>query len=220
MIPEKPKTIYHSHLVSRGEVEATIKGDPLESTKKRGEFYTTLTIDGFDHYLIIESDDIKAALTGYRGQTVVLRASGSGKDGQAHLDVEGINVGQTPPPAQQQRAAAPPQRAQGHIPTPAAQPRQQELPQQQEPPPQQRGSTTRQAPTPEELMKDAKASMMQIVNLHLMVAKAVAKYEVPQFKKLTGHDMSEGQQQAATASVFITCERSGMVRQMPTTPLE
>lgn len=68
--------------------------------------------------------------------------------------------------------------------------------------------------------KDARKTVMKIANLHLLCAKAVSDYEAPAFKEATGRDMSESQIQGATASVFITAERSGLVNKMPCNPIK
>lgn len=62
---------------------------------------------------------------------------------------------------------------------------------------------------------DAKRTILQIANLHLLCAKMVDKMEAPAFKKATGSDMSEGQRQGAIASVFIESCKNGLVRSMP-----
>lgn len=69
-------------------------------------------------------------------------------------------------------------------------------------------------------VRAAKQTIIQVLNLHLLITKAVDKMEAPAYKKATGLDMSESQRQAATASIFITCERQGLVRNMPTTLIE
>lgn len=126
-----------------------------------------------------------------------------------------LNGGQQHAPQQaapQQQAQAPQQRPQG----------QQQPPQQQQPPRQQ---TTAPAATDEDrearkALNDAKRTILQITNLHLLCAKVVETVEAPAFKKATGHDMTEGQRQGATASVFIESCKKGLVHAMPTTPLE
>lgn len=71
-----------------------------------------------------------------------------------------------------------------------------------------------------EAMREAKRTIVQIVNLHLLVAKAVEKQEAPNFKKATGMDMTEAQRQGAIGSVFIEACKQGLVRSMPTSPME
>ncbi len=87
-------------------------------------------------------------------------------------------------------------------------------------PPQQ----SRQTPKPQsgehDLIKEAKRTIIQITNLHLLVAKAVDAVEAPRYKEATGMDMTEGQRQAAIASVFIESTKQGLVRNMPCRPLE
>lgn len=69
-------------------------------------------------------------------------------------------------------------------------------------------------------MTEAKRTIMQIANLHLLSAQAVESYEAPAFKKHTGQDMTESQRQGAIASIFIEACRSGLVRNMPTKALD
>ena len=67
---------------------------------------------------------------------------------------------------------------------------------------------------------EAKKTILQITNLHLLCARAVVDYEAPQFKKATGQNMTESMQQGATASIFIESCRNGLHRNMPATALE
>lgn len=126
---------------------------------------------------------------------------------------------------------------------------QQAAPQQQQRPPQQAAATHQQqaastppqqrqqattgqqqaAPTDadeaaaraaRQAMRDAKRTIIQISNLHLLCAKVVATQEAKAYKKATGQDMTEGQQQGATASIFIESCKKGLVHAMPTTLLE
>lgn len=123
----------------------------------------------------------------------------------------------------------------GHQQQPAPQQRPQQQAQQQQQggqqqaAPQQRQQTTSThapAPTDDEAraarkaLNDAKRTILQIVNLHLLCAKVVETVEAPAFKAATGHDMSEAQRQGATASVFIESCKKGLVHSMPNTPLE
>lgn len=66
---------------------------------------------------------------------------------------------------------------------------------------------------------EAKKSILQIANLHMLCARAVVDYEAPAFKKATGQEMTESMQQGATASIFIESCRNGLHRNMPAAPL-
>lgn len=119
--------------------------------------------------------------------------------------------------APQQQAQAPQQRPQG----------QQQPPQQQHAPRQQTTTTHAAAPADDaaerearKALNEAKRTILQITNLHLLCAKVVETVEAPAFKKATGQDMTEGQRQGATASVFIESCKKGLVHAMPTTALE
>ena len=203
-------TIYHSTLVSEGEIEALLNSEPCKSKfpAKDGsvQYYVEMIIAGTKHQLILENDSCRSALTGYKGQTVTIRASGSRDN--ATLDVDGIRVGT-------EQQAAPAQRQQ-----PAPQ-RQTVAPQQHESHPGQSQAPPQQAtaPSSEDTLKEARLTIMQITNLHLLCAKAVSQYEAPNFKKATGEEMSESQRQGAIGSLFIEAARSGLVRQMPTHPI-
>ena len=79
------------------------------------------------------------------------------------------------------------------------------------------------APTqhaPVDQIVEARRSIMQIANLHLLCAKAVAQYEAPAYKRATGADMTESMQQGACASIFIESCRNGLHRSMPTSPMD
>jgi hypothetical protein len=112
---------------------------------------------------------------------------------------------------------------------PPQQPQHQQQPQQSQPaaqqPPQQAATATTQAKpqtksaAPDSVL-EAKRTMMQIANLHLLAAQVVESYEAPAFKKHTGQDMTESQRQGAIASIFIESCRSGLVRNMPTKALD
>jgi hypothetical protein len=112
---------------------------------------------------------------------------------------------------------------------PQQQPQHQQQPQQSQPaaqqPPQQAATATTQAKpqtksaAPDSVL-EAKRTMMQIANLHLLAAQVVESYEAPAFKKHTGQDMTESQRQGAIASIFIESCRSGLVRNMPTKALD
>jgi hypothetical protein len=87
---------------------------------------------------------------------------------------------------------------------------------------QQRNTTTTQPIGDAEaaMIKETKKAIVQIANLHLLCALVVERVEAPAFHTATGVLMSEGQKQAAIASIFIKAERSGLVNEMPKRPLE
>lgn len=119
---------------------------------------------------------------------------------------------------------------------PQHQPQYQQHPQQSQPAPQQghqqpdpdpQATTAKQQPPKQQTkaaapdsVLEAKRTMMQIANLHLLAAQVVESYEAPAFKKHTGQDMTESQRQGAIASIFIESCRSGLVRNMPTKALD
>jgi len=71
-----------------------------------------------------------------------------------------------------------------------------------------------------EKLKDAKRTICQIANLHILCRMAVERQEKPLVKATTGRDMSEGEIQAATSSLFIKADRLGMHAEMPTHPFK
>ena len=72
---------------------------------------------------------------------------------------------------------------------------------------------------PDRRIKDAKASIMQIANLHLICSLSVKRFEVSEYKRRTGEDMPESFQQGAIGSIFIQATRAGLHNTMPTHPL-
>jgi len=110
-------------------------------------------------------------------------------------------------PPRQQQQAAPPQRAQ-------AQPQQRT----QQATPQGNGTTAAQREA-HDSVNEARRTIMQIANLHLLCAVAVDKYEAPEFKRRTSSELSESQRQGAIASIFIESCKCGLVRNMPTNQL-
>jgi len=206
MIDPAKKQIYHSALVSEGEVTALIKSEPLKSKfQKDGKdsYYVLLSINGADHQHTIENDSCRQVLCGLKDQNVILKATGSRDDAQ--IEVHVVNPGQQQVAPRQQ-------------PAPQQSAPQYQAPQQQELAPQQAPQQRQHAPTSD--INSAKLSIMQITNLHLLCAKAVAQYEVPTLKKETGEDMSESQRQGATASIFIESCKSGLSRLMPSHKIE
>jgi hypothetical protein len=116
-------------------------------------------------------------------------------------------------PRQQQRPTTQQQR-------PAEEP----APNLQDPPPP-RERRERPQPTAEERdaeaakkMNEARRTIMQTANLHLICRLAVINYEAPLYKEVTGHTMNEGEVQAATSSIFIKCDKLGLTNSMPTHP--
>lgn len=67
-------------------------------------------------------------------------------------------------------------------------------------------------------IRDVRKTMIQVANLHLLARLSVENYEAKLFKDVTGKDMSEGEIQGATASVFIKCEKIGLHSKMPARP--
>lgn len=86
------KNIYHSALVQAcrddGPQEITLTSDkPLDSKFKDKPPYFSVKYDGEDRYYPIENDDCAEALTGLKGKTVRIMATGSRDD--AAIEVVG-----------------------------------------------------------------------------------------------------------------------------------
>tara|TARA_R110000796_G_C14571530_1_gene435809 strand:- start:43358 stop:44173 length:816 start_codon:yes stop_codon:yes gene_type:complete len=106
--------------------------------------------------------------------------------------------GDEPSAADQQQATAQP-------------PAPQQAPAQHQAPPKKKTATSD--------FKQARKTIVQIANLHLTCAIAAQRMEAPTYCAATGHEMTPEQLQSATASIFIKAERSGLVNDMPTSPL-
>lgn len=87
-------------------------------------------------------------------------------------------------------------------------------------PRQQQAAPAKQPAQQTDGMKEARRTITQITNLHILCSKAVNGYEAPAVKAATGAEMSESQRQGATASIFIEACKNGLVRQMPHTAIK
>jgi len=107
---------------------------------------------------------------------------------------------------------------------PTPQPEHEPEPQQHQQPPQQHDPAPQpeqqQAPAEKahEELAQAKFTLVQVTNLHVLCRMAIEKQEAPLIKRLTGRDMGEGEMQAATSSLFIKMDRLGMHNKMPRKP--
>lgn len=89
------KGIYHSDLVKAGDVTVTITTEGPQKSKYNGKpDWVGFKCDGGDHSYSVENPACGEALTGLKGQTVTLRASGR----EADARIEVISGGK---PAQQ-----------------------------------------------------------------------------------------------------------------------
>lgn len=209
--PDK-KTVYHSALVAAGPMEITITSDVLASKFQGKPNYVSFNHAGKSHQLNLENARCEAALRGRTGQTVTIEASGTREEadiavyapsGQATQPA----AAQQPPrqaPAPQQAAAPPAQRAAAPPQRQEAAPAQAELP---------------TAATPDDPVREAKQTIMQIANLYLECSLCVQKYVAPSYKRLTGEEMSEAKQQAAASSIFIKADKLGLQTRMSHKPM-
>ncbi len=108
------KGIYHSDLVKAGDVTVTITTEGPQKSKYAGKpDWVGFKCDGGqEHTINLENDECGAALTGYKGQTVILR--GSGRAADARIEVFAADE-------QPQQQAAPPPRQQAAPQKPAQQ---------------------------------------------------------------------------------------------------
>ena len=102
-------------------------------------------------------------------------------------------------------------------------PQQQQAPPQQAPPQQQATRPPAQRAEPHSAtssdLADAKRTLVQIANLHVLCRMAVTRQEAPLLKEITGRDLPEGEIQAATSSLFIKADKIGLHTKMPARPV-
>jgi hypothetical protein len=192
------RTIYHSHLVQAGTVEALITGEPQKSKfKKEGKdsYWVGVKIDGSEHQLTIENDVVKEKLTGLRNHMVQLTATGS-RD-EADIDVYDAAGPMKAPPQQ-----PPPSQGQG---------------QRQSAPP---SASKPSARTDKENILFAKRCALQAANAYLIALRA-ARYVRDQSFAESNVPMSDSHFQACTASLFIQLDRTGgLIQSLPAHPME
>lgn len=87
MNDQPTKTLYHSELVKRSPLRITIKSGPIKSQYTGKPDFYVFSDNGQDRYYSVETEEIKNHLLEFVGDTVKLVASGSGRDGSAHLEV-------------------------------------------------------------------------------------------------------------------------------------
>lgn len=88
--PFEKKTVYHSALVKEGRIEITITCDKPQKSKYNNQpDYISFKLDGNEHFYPIENDRCGDALSGLKGETVEIEASG----GRDDADIEVIGGG-------------------------------------------------------------------------------------------------------------------------------
>lgn len=83
------KTLYHGEfreLSAAGPVRVSVKTGPMPSTKKKGEFYVELEIDGHQRYLHPENDACLQFWEGRKGTEVFVMAEGT-RDEARYIEV-------------------------------------------------------------------------------------------------------------------------------------
>jgi hypothetical protein len=75
------KTCYHSELVKNSPIEAVITCDKPQTSKFKGQpDYISMKIDGEERYYPCENAECEETLSGWKGQTVEIEATGRGDD--------------------------------------------------------------------------------------------------------------------------------------------
>lgn len=89
-------------------------------------------------------------------------------------------------------------------------------------PPQQaatpQGQSLAQQQASHDPLLEAKKTLVQITNLHVLCRMSLERIEAPLIKEITGRTMSEDEIRAATSSIFIKADKLGLNNEMPTRP--
>lgn len=184
------KSIYHSALVNSGDVVVTITSDGPQQSKFQGKpDFIGLKHEGSEHILSLENESCGTALTGLKGQTVMLRASG--RDGDACIEVfDAPDDYQGPAP---KRASAPPPRQ------PAGAPREQRVAQ---PPPRQPA----QAPKNGASLAQSEAEAFTKARHHAARIGIIMRLAMKASEDACKHDFAHGtneDQRAFAITMFI-----------------
>lgn len=171
---------------------------------KAGQWFTLSAYHGQNGWSGLYAEDDT-----YQGTTTrIIKAT---KTAQIGI---GPSTGTTPPDPQTQGMGG---AGQANAQQPATQPEQ--APQQPQQQPSVPTPATPKAPeNGSSELTDARRMIVQFANLHTLCALAVMKMESPTLEGVTGTPMSESQLQGAIASIYISSERAGMARKMPTKP--
>jgi hypothetical protein len=115
--PFPKKSIYHSQLVKECPIEVTITGAGPQASKFKGHpDFVACKIDGDEHFILVENDNCAEILTGLRGETVTLTASGRGADAEISVEPsvrrgrEDREDREEPPPRREERREREPER--------------------------------------------------------------------------------------------------------------
>lgn len=108
----KKKGVYHSELVQAGTIEVQITGEPQRSKYQGKPDFIGFKYDGQEHFLTLENDTIRDKLSGLKGQTIQITATGSRDDADVDVYVNDDQDDQeqrrdTRKPAQEARSSQP-----------------------------------------------------------------------------------------------------------------
>lgn len=227
------KTLYHSELAKAGRVLVKITSEVTPSKFTGKPPFLSMVFNGEARNYTIESEACAAVLRGRNGQTLLLEASGSGKDNTAQIQLFAAPIGAQVPTAAPQQQAPP---ANQPPPAQAAQPwtqaHESTRPPPQAPPPQEPPQES--APQPPDYVGqviETRAFLARRGNALRMAAdealRVVEAYSLAhglpfddQQKKVAALAISEQLTQTTFTTLFLCADRAGMTDTMPSSPLE
>lgn len=221
------KTLYHSELSKAGRVLIKLTSDVTASKFQGKPPFVGMVFNSEERNYSVESDACAATLRGRKGQTLLLEASGSGKDGSAAIQLFAAPAGATV------TAAAPPAApAQQQAPPPAAP---------SAPPPAQPAPQAAPAPAPApqashpadhtEHVIQTRAFLARRGNVMRMAADEALRV-VEAFSKAHGLPFDDQQKNGAAMAIaekltettfttlFLCADRAGMTDAMPASNLD
>lgn len=231
------KTLYHSELAKAGRVLIKLTSDVTASKFAGKPPFIGMILNGEERNYSIESDACAATLRGRKGQTLLLEASGSGKDGSAAIQLFAAPAGATvtanaAPPA----SSAPPQQQAPPMQPPiaAATNWTQASESQRPPPPNQPAQTAAPASHATDYTEhviQTRAFLARRGNLMRMAADEALRI-VEGFSKAHGLPFDEAQKNGATLAIaekltettfttlYLSADRAGMTDAMPSGNLD
>jgi hypothetical protein len=217
MADAKKKNLYHSELVQKGPVRVTVKTDVMKSKFAGKPPYIVLAFDGEgERNYSIESDDCQTALANMKGRSIMIEATGSGRDGSAAIKVLGAGAPQGGENQPQPPGAAPEPQKQAHT-----------APEQPKAP--QAAPAARTDSPAERVLKYKKFIARRGNALALAATESVRTVET--FLKLNGlpfpdatrqamvEDIATKLTQTSFTTLFITADRAGQIDDFPASGL-
>ena len=111
MSDKQTKTLYHGELRSLSPVEVKVTSDVLASTKKKGEYYVRLEVEGRERYLHPENPGCIEFFKGRKGQTVTIVADGTREEATIVEAGTGSDAAESAPPPPPVHSPPPKQQA-------------------------------------------------------------------------------------------------------------